>query len=148
MQQQHISMTHNKINYLDKLHKNGYRMTRQRRAILDTICQADGHATAGEICYRVNKLCEDIDQSTIYRTLNVFVRLGIVIIGGDVNGERVYELVKEDHHHHLFCKNCGHEIEIEKQLVDYFYQQLQDEYNYEVDMDHLIVFGTCSNCSS
>jgi Fe2+ or Zn2+ uptake regulation protein len=47
-------MTHNKLNYLEKLHANRYRLTRQRQAVRDAICQAEGHAASGEIYCRAS----------------------------------------------------------------------------------------------
>jgi Fur family ferric uptake transcriptional regulator len=140
-------MTHNKINYLEMFHQNGYRLTRQRQTVLDALCQADGHATVAETYYRAKELDAGIDRSTIYRTLDLFVRLGLAISGDNVNGERVYELVKEQRHHHLICKVCGEVIEVDNQVVEDFYKDLQSVHNYEIDMDHLIVFGICQTCS-
>jgi len=146
MQEDYGTMTHNKLNYLEKLHENGSRITRQRQVILDAICQADGHTTVGEIYYRSRKLDVSIDRSTVYRSLDLFVKLGIVIVAENINGERTYELVKECPHHHLICTICGNDVEIENKAVDDFYMQLSSEYKYEITMDHLIVFGVCSNC--
>lgn len=122
-------------------------MTRQRLAILDALCLADGHATIAEIYQRTQEIGEEIDRSTIYRTMDVLLGLELVICGEDQNGERVYELVREDQHHHLVCKRCGEELEIDNQAVDDFYQYLEKAFNYSVQMDHLMVFGTCSGCS-
>lgn len=141
-------MTHNKINYLELFHENGYRITRQRQVILDAICQADGHVTIGEIYFQSKKLGKNIDRSTIYRSLDLFVKLGLVITGEKSDGEQIYEMVKESRHHHLFCKVCGNEVEIDNKMVDGFYKQLSFTYGYEVVMDHLIVFGVCSKCSN
>ena len=140
-------MSHNKINYLEKLHEGGYRLTQQRQTILESICEAEGHATIADIYLRTKKLDKGINRSTIYRTLDLFVKLGLVICGENIHGERVYELIKEQHHHHLICKECGNDVEIDNQVVDSFYQNLKHEYSYEVKMDHLIVFGVCSHCS-
>lgn len=140
-------MAHNRINYLDKFHKNGYRITRQRQAILDALCQAGGHATVAEVFQRAKELDPNLDKSTVYRALELFVELDLVIIGGNLNGERVYELIKEDPHHHLICKSCGTDIEIENQMVDDFYLQLQNTYGYQINMDHLIIYGHCAQCA-
>ncbi|MBL6983789.1 MAG: transcriptional repressor [Anaerolineales bacterium] len=134
------------MNYLEIFHKNGYRITNQRQVILDAICEADGHATLAEIYYRAKKLDGKIDRSTIYRVLDVLVELGIVNCSEDLNGNRVYELVKEQPHHHLVCKLCGEDTEIDNQVIEEFYQNLQTTYYYEVEMDHLIVFGVCPEC--
>jgi Fur family ferric uptake transcriptional regulator len=140
-------MTHNKINYLDLFHKNGFRITRQRQVVLDAICQADGHITIGEIYYQSKKLDNNIDRSTIYRSLDLLVKLGLVITGEKNNSEQTYEMIKENHHHHLICKVCGNDVEIENKLVDDFYTEIGNAYNYEIVMDHLIIFGVCKKCS-
>lgn len=139
-------MTHNRINYLEKFHENGYRVTRQRQAILDALCMADGHATVAEVFRRARALDKGLDRSTVYRALELFVSLGLVIIGDNLSGERVYELIRETPHHHLVCKHCGAEVEIENRVVDDFYRQLHSDYRYQVEMDHLIVFGVCPGC--
>jgi len=140
-------MTHNKINYLKLFHEKGLRITRQRQVILDAICQADGHVSIGEIFYRSKKLDKNIDRSTIYRSLDLFVKLGFVIPGEKINGEQTYEMIKESHHHHLICTMCGNDVEIENKVVDGFFNQLDSVYDYKIVMDHLIVFGVCSMCS-
>lgn len=141
-------MSHNKINYLEIFHRNGYRVTDQRQVILDAICEADGHTSVGEIYYRAKKLDNGINRSTIYRGLDVLVELGIVNVAEDVNGEKVYELVREQPHHHLICRTCGQDIEIENSVIEEFYQHLQTQYNYKVEMDHLIIFGVCPKCTN
>lgn len=115
---------------------------------MDAICEAGGHATIAEIYSRAKQMDIGIDRSTIYRAIDVFEKLGIVISGDDLDGERVYELVKEYPHHHLICKRCGHDIEINNNFVDEFYRNLQSEYDFEVVMDHLIVVGVCPECNN
>ncbi len=117
-------MTHNSINYLELLHENGYRITSQRQVILDAVCLSDGHSSIGKIFHRAKELDKGIDKSTVYRALDLFVKLGIVNLADDINGERGYEMVKEGYHHHLLCKICGNDLEIENFLVDEFYEKL------------------------
>jgi Fur family ferric uptake transcriptional regulator len=140
-------MPHTRLNYLEKLHKNGHRMTNQRKTILDALCQAGGHAPVNRIYYLARKLDQAIDRSTVYRSLNLFVKLGFVNLGESTDGERTFEIVQEDQHHHLICMVCNHEIDIANCLVDEFYENLQDEYDFQISMDHLIVFGVCKHCS-
>jgi Fur family ferric uptake transcriptional regulator len=147
MQQANEIMTHTNLDYIDTLHKNGYRITKQRQNILDAICLAEGHATIGEIYYRARKFDENIDRSTIYRSLELFVKLGLVIIANNFNGSRTYELVQDHNHHHLICTLCRNEIEIDNKIVDNFYQQMGNNYNFNISMDHLIVYGICAACA-
>jgi Fur family ferric uptake transcriptional regulator len=141
-------MTHNKINYLDLFHKHGFRITHQRQAVLDAVCQANGHVTISQIIFQTRKLDRGIDQSTVYRSLELFEKLGLVIPGEKVNGEQTFEIVQESRHHHLICTNCGNEVEIDDEIVDDFYRQLKSAYGFDVRMDHLIVLGVCGNCTN
>jgi len=141
-------MTHNRINYLERFHNNGLRFTRQRQTILQAICEAGGHAPFREIYMLAKTLDARIDRSTLYRALAAFIRLDLVNSAEGIHGERLYEIVREEPHHHLVCRCCGSEIEIENQTVQSFYRALQDDYDYHVHMDHLLVFGVCSHCST
>lgn len=141
-------MTHKTLDYIESLHKNGYRRTRQRQSILDAICLTEGHSTISEIYYRARNIDESLDRSTVYRSLSLFVKLGIVIVAENMNGDRTYELVQDNRHHHLICSMCSNEIEIDNRIVDNFYQQVGNMYNFSIAMDHLIVYGVCDICSN
>ena len=54
----------------EELKKKGYKLTPQRRAIVDTIIQNEGkHLTAEEIYDEVKKSCPEIGLATVYRTI-------------------------------------------------------------------------------
>lgn len=139
-------MTHNKLNYLEIFHENGLRVTRQRQAVLDAICQANGHVTISQIIYHTRKLDNSIDQSTVYRSLELFEKLGIIVPGEKIKGEDSYEIIRESHHHHLICTNCGADIEIDNALANEFFHKLASQYGFSINMDHLIVLGNCGDC--
>ena len=142
------TMSHNKLNYLEILHKNGYRLTRQRQAILEAACQTGGHTPIRNIYLIAKKLDGGIDRSTVYRTLELFVKLGFVNVAENLTGERTYEIVQETQHHHLICKTCGGSMEIDIIIVNDFYQQIEQENGYHVDRDHLILYGLCPQCKN
>ena len=141
-------MGHYELNYLEIFHQNGYRLTRQREIILDAVCKAEGHASLAEIYLITQTMDKKIDRSTLYRALDAFVKMGIVNCAEDRHGQKVFEMVSLEPHHHLVCKNCGKQIEIENEIVNDFYKYLQMEYQYQIEMDHLCLFGTCSNCKT
>lgn len=106
-------MSHHKIDYVELMRSNGLRVTSQRLLILDAICEGHGHTTLGQIYARVRKKDASIDRSTVYRTLDIFVELGLVVSADTGIGEKVYEIAKLNPHHHLVCKKCGQEREID-----------------------------------
>jgi Fur family ferric uptake transcriptional regulator len=134
-------MPHGYIEYLEILHEHGYRMTSQRRVILGAVCMRPGHRSVSEIYYQAREIDSRIDRSTAYRTLNLFLKLGLVNSAESPDGEKVFEIVQNPPHHHLICRKCGKDTEVETHYVEPFYRELSEQYHYRISMDHLIIFG-------
>ena len=63
----------------EELKKKGYKLTPQRRSIVDTIIENEGqHLTAEEIYDKVKKDCPEIGLATVYRTILVLEELGVI----------------------------------------------------------------------
>jgi len=139
-------MTHYKLNYEAVLHAAGHRVTQQRVSILDAVCEGDGHTTLGEIFARVHLHDFSIDRSTLYRTLKLFVELGLVVSADTGDGETYYEIAKSRRHHHLVCRQCGNESEIDHSIMQPMFDQLFQSYGFTADSDHIVVFGLCNAC--
>ena len=87
------------------LKNQGYRLTPQRRLILDIIHEADSHLTADVILSRLRAKISGVNKSTVYRTLELLKGLGLVV-KSEIAGTNVYHHAEEGHHHHLVCKTC------------------------------------------
>lgn len=141
-------MTHETIDYEEIIRSAGHRVTPQRVLILDAVCEGGGHTTLGEVYARVRRVDQSIDRSTLYRTLKLFVDLGLVVSADTGDGETYYEIAKPHRHHHLVCRQCGTEQEIEHTLLQRMFDQMLQEYGFKVDTDHLVLFGLCGECAS
>lgn len=139
-------MSHNTIDYREIIRSSGHRVTPQRISILDAMCESSGHTTLGEIYARVRQIDKAIDRSTLYRTLKLFANLGLVVSADTGDGETYYEFAKPQHHHHLVCRSCGKEQEIGQEVMQSMFEQVEREYQFRVDTDHLVLFGLCSDC--
>lgn len=139
-------MTHHNMDYEGILHAAGHRVTRQRIDILDAVCEGGGHTTLGEIYARVRQVDESVDRSTLYRALKLFVELGLVVSADTGDGETYYEIAKPQRHHHLVCRQCHKEQEIEHTLLQPMFDQLMARYSFRADSDHLVLFGLCAEC--
>lgn len=128
------------------MHARGFRVTPQRRLILDAICEGGGHSTLEEIQRRVLAKDPGLNLSTIYRTLDFLCELRLVT-AAEVNGGRtVYEIASEQPHHHLVCRRCGRMVQIDHGEVSAFYGQVEAQYGFAVDANHLTLFGLCGEC--
>ena len=64
----------------ENLKQKGYKLTPQRRAIVDVIIEKEGeHLTAEEIYDEVKKICPDIGLATVYRTVLLLEEIGIYL---------------------------------------------------------------------
>lgn len=135
----------------------GYRITAGRQSILDVLMKADKHLSAEDIYLKVHPRCPSVGLTTIYRTLEILVNMGIVHKFDFGDGKARYELVGgpkgEKHHHHLVCTSCGRVVDYtdfideERELLSQTEKGLSNKYNFKI-LNHLIQFyGLCQHCS-
>jgi len=131
---------------IGKLTEQGYRLTPQRIMILSAIENSDDHISAEEIHAQIVAKYPHVNISTVYRTLELLKRLGLVT-ETDLGGGRVrYHPAAKGHHHHLVCQECGAIIDLDESLLSPLKSALLREYKFSADLRHLAIFGRCSNC--
>jgi len=102
-----------------ELMSRGLRMTRQRRTILSVVETAKQHLDASQILRKARKLDPQIDRVTVYRTLNLLKRHGLVdeLDLMHLKGEKhYYERRPQRDHIHMACLRCGKITEFESDL--------------------------------
>lgn len=122
----------------------GYSLTKTRQMVF-TALQDKEPQTMAEVVAACTGLA---DRASVYRTIALFERLGIVQrlqIGWK------YKLELSDafhhHHHHLTCRRCGKTIplpedaQLEKRLEDLAVTQ-----NFAMHGHQLEIQGLCQNC--
>jgi len=130
-----------------KLSKQGYRLTPQRLMILSAIENSANHISAEEIYAQVIDKYPHVNISTVYRTLELLKRLGLVT-ETDLGGGRVrYHPAEKGHHHHLVCRQCGAIIDLDESVLSSVKNILLREYGFIADLRHLAIFGRCVKCS-
>ena len=132
---------------VSKLSEQGYRLTPQRMMVLSAIENSDNHISAEEIYAQVVAKYPHVNISTVYRTLELLKRLGLVT-ETDLGGGRVrYHPADKGHHHHLVCQECGRIIDLDESVLSSVKSRLLREYKFSADLRHLAIFGRCAKCS-
>ena len=131
---------------IESLHKLGYRLTPQRIMVLEAIEQADSHISADEIFTQVLSRYPHMNVSTVYRTLELLEKLGLVTKTDLGDGRVRYHSIQDGHHHHLLCQKCGAIIDVEESLLSPLWAEIRQQHDFEVNMKHMALFGLCSNC--
>jgi Fur family ferric uptake transcriptional regulator len=126
------------------LHQRGLRMTPQRQLVLDAVREL-GHATPEQICAQVQRSAPAVNITTIYRTLDLMERIGLVRHTHLGHGAPTYS--EQEHEHvHLVCHSCGTVTEAATDLMDDLADRLRREIGFELDASHIALSGTCSDC--
>lgn len=132
------------------LKEKGYKLTPQRRAIVDSMISNEGsHLTTEELYDLVKKECPEIGLATVYRTVQLLEELGVVCKMDLDDGCNRYELVHEDEnhqHHHLICNNCGKVIEVQGDLLEVLEHNIEEKYNFKIKNHSVKFYGICSDC--
>ena len=138
-----------------KFEGHASRLTAPREAILEFLSRSRKHMSAKEIYASLHKSYPGIGLSTVYRTLDLLIKMGIATrlsLGGGQSRYEIKSKEKEEHHHHLICINCGEIINYsefvdeELHLVKKTEERLAKKYNFIIQ-DHNIEFlGLCDNC--
>jgi Fur family transcriptional regulator, ferric uptake regulator len=126
------------------LHRRGLRMTPQRQLVLDAVRHL-GHATPEQICAHVQRAAPAVNITTVYRTLDLMERLGLVRHTHLGHGAPSYS--EQEHEHvHLVCHTCGEVIEAPTDLMDELAERLRTEAGFALDASHVALTGRCRAC--
>lgn len=137
--------------FKDQLKEKGYKLTTQRRAVLDIIKEHEGGHLSTEEIYELVKLkFPEIGLATVYRTLLLLDRMELVYKIDLDDGCNRYELNKhkEDHrHHHLICTRCGDVAEVEEDLLGALEDEILKKNNFLVKDHRVKFYGYCDKCN-
>ncbi len=131
-----------------RLRELGYRLTPQRVMIVAAIEDSDHHISAEEIYIQVKAKYPHMNISTIYRTMDLLKKLGLVTETNLGEGRVRYHSAEKGHHHHLVCQKCGKIIDLDETLLFPLKNALRERHNFEADLRHLAIFGHCLNCET
>lgn len=130
----------------ESLRRQGLRLTPQRQMILTVIEQAQEHLSAETICQRVQERYPFVSLSTIYRTLELLKKLGLVREVHLLGEQRFYESADGGAHHHLLCRGCGAVLHADDALLAGLREQLEQRYRFTPLSLDLIATGYCDDC--
>ena len=131
---------------LDTLRKTGYRLTPQRELVLAALAERSGHMDVKEVHESVTRAHPFIDLATVYRTLQLLVKLHLVTAIQEPNGTTYELLPQAKRHHHMVCEDCRSTFELPPRYLEAFRDQLLHEVGFEPHMEHFTISGLCTAC--
>lgn len=132
----------------DHLRAQGYRLTKPRCAVLETLSAAPAHLTPEQLYQQAQQHYSKLGMVTVYRTLALLERLGLVQRVHAKAGCHSFTLVRscEGHHHQLICRDCGRVEEFPDCALDNTLEQLHKRTGFAIETHQLEVVGRCPKC--
>ena len=126
------------------LNVGGLRATSQRALILEIIHR--GHLDADEIYRQARGKQANISLSTVYRTLRMFKKLGLVAELHFDEEHHHYEVKPSAEHHHLVCLGCGRVVEFQYPLARLVKRNVTEAKDFEITGSEVRMTGYCPDC--
>ncbi|HEY6137858.1 MAG TPA: transcriptional repressor [Thermoanaerobaculia bacterium] len=125
----------------------GLRLTQERVALVREIFSTHYHFEADELLLKMKQKAVKISRATIYRTLELLVKSGMVRrvhLGED---HYHYEYVSgNSHHDHLICTTCGSVIEFHDVTLENRTREICEKKKFTPTFYNLQVLGICDSC--
>ncbi len=135
---------------LARLRDQGGRVTRPRRIVVDAMLAApEHHLTGPDVVAAVRRAHPDFYESTVYRTLDRLVELGVVERLHLGPGPAVFHLVDPGGHthHHLVCDGCGAVVEVDGRLLDRVAARVLADHGFVLRAEASTLAGRCASCA-
>ena len=129
------------------LQQAGQKLTSERAALVREIFSTHYHFEADELLFKMKGKNVKISRATIYRTLELLVKSGMVRrvhLGED---HYHYEHVRGDSHHdHLVCTACGSVIEFNDPELEQRQLDICARKKFTPTFHNLQILGVCDSC--
>ncbi|HZP55884.1 MAG TPA: Fur family transcriptional regulator [Candidatus Saccharimonadales bacterium] len=126
------------------LRKNGSSLTKPRRTIFSLL----QNQKPQNMQVLVGRAKDKVDRATVYRTMELFEKLGIVN-RLNIGWKYKYELsdIFQDHHHHFHCSSCGTTFNLEpNSMLETMIDTVAGKSGFSPRGHQLEIYGLCSNC--
>ena len=135
--------------FVEFLKENGMSMTPQRKVIVETFLDTEGHFTAEQLYMLVRQKAPDVGQATVYRALRLLVDSGLADSMDTGDGGALYEhAYGHDHHDHLICVVCDKKVEIFDAAIERRQEEVAEAHGFELTRHRMLLFGVCAECAT
>ena len=129
------------------LQTQGLKLTSERTALVREIFSTHYHFEADELLFKMKEKAVKISRATVYRTLELLVKSGMVRrvhLGED---HYHYEHVRgNSHHDHLICTTCGGVIEFHDEELERRQIEICERKKFTPTFHNLQILGVCESC--
>ena len=132
------------------LREQGLPVTQQREAVAEVVFTPPGHLSVEDIEAALKGEGERIGKATIYRTVEILVRSGLVEEHDFGEGFKRYEHLfgQQPVHEHLICTHCSKVIEFQSPEVVRLQEDTARHHGFLPTRHRLEIYGICADCQA
>jgi Fur family ferric uptake transcriptional regulator len=121
-------------------------MNKSELKVISVLERVGGFASAQELYQMLRRDGDGIGLTTVYRALQSLLDDKMVDLLRREDGEAIYRLCGDSHHHHLVCRSCGSTVEIEGSSVEKWAEAISQEHGFREVGHSVELFGLCESC--
>ena len=125
--------------------ESGFKLTHQRLQVFDILSDAEDHSSAEQVFERVRLKIPSISFDTVYRTLELFERYGIIARFHQLDDRTRYD-PNTQQHYHLVCARCKKITDVEWLALDELGIPRESEDWGTIESRHMELRGICRDC--
>lgn len=129
------------------LREHGLPVTAQRLAIAEIMLGSEHHLSADDVALELGRRQSGIGLATVYRTIDLLVKSGLLVERDFGEGFRRYEPARDiPHHEHLLCTVCGKVREFRDERLERMTTIVAEANGYARQRHRLVIYGVCDDC--
>jgi Fur family transcriptional regulator, ferric uptake regulator len=129
-----------------QLSEQGYKLTRQRRAVVEVVAHTHTRLNAADVFTQAQRVCPDLGLTTVYRTLEILEQMGVIRRVHLDDGCEGFALASAEHGHHLICSRCQETIEFEDCNMASLLKRVAEQTGFTIEQHWLELVGVCPKC--
>jgi Fur family transcriptional regulator, ferric uptake regulator len=129
-----------------QLSEQGYKLTRQRKAVVEVVAQTHTRLSAADVFTQAQRACPDLGLTTVYRTLEILEQMGVIRRVHLDDGCEGFALTSAEHGHHLICSRCQETIEFEDCNMTSLLKRVSEQTGFTIEQHWLELVGLCPSC--
>lgn len=128
---------------IDALRGSGLRLSTPRRLVIEALFASDGPVSAPTLARTLA-----LDESSVYRNLEVLERHGLIRHVHLGHGPGLYALVGRDDGEYLYCERCGRVTVLDPDQLAPVRDHIKDNFGLTARFTHFAIVGVCERCAT
>jgi Fur family ferric uptake transcriptional regulator len=130
------------------LRRSGHRSGAARLRVVEALAERDCCISAAALADELRAADEAVGIASVYRALELLVRLGLVRRLEVGDGTARYEAAQPggEHHHHVVCDDCGRVEQFSDDRLEQAIDGVAGRLAFRIDAHDVVLRGTCPRC--